>query len=84
MRLVFVDLTYSSCEYESGEEVKGYQLVYEPEPSHAFIDASTGKDLFGLDHYKLPSAVAVERSKKVTNEVTYSNYLTGIKKVLQK
>ena len=48
MRLVFVDLTYSSCEYKSGEEVKGYQLVYEPEPSHAFIDASTGKDLFGL------------------------------------
>ena len=64
MRLVFIDLTYSSCEYENGEEVKGYHLVYEPEPSHAFIDASTGKDLFGPDHYKLPSAVAVEKSKK--------------------
>ncbi|ALQ69913.1 YcdB/YcdC domain-containing protein [Bacillus thuringiensis] len=64
MRLVFVDLTHSSCEYENGEEVKGYRLVYEPEPSHAFIDASTGKDLFGPDHYKLPSAVAVEKPKK--------------------
>ena len=35
MRLVFVDLTHSSCEYENGEEVKGYHLVYEPDPSHA-------------------------------------------------
>ncbi|PEX39783.1 DUF4901 domain-containing protein [Bacillus cereus] len=64
MRLVFVDLTHSSCEYENREEVKGYRLVYEPEPSHAFIDASTGKDLFGPDHYKLPSGVAVEKPKK--------------------
>ena len=37
MRLAFVDLTHSSCEYENGEEVKGYHLVYEPDPSHAFI-----------------------------------------------
>ncbi|MED0937688.1 DUF4901 domain-containing protein [Bacillus mobilis] len=64
MRLVFVDLTHSSCEYENGEKVKGYHLVYEPEPSHAFIKASTGKDLFGPDHYKLPSSVAVEKPKK--------------------
>ncbi|MBP3968300.1 DUF4901 domain-containing protein [Bacillus sp. WL1] len=64
MRLVFVDLTYSSCKYENGEEVKGYHLVYEPEPSHAFIDASTGKDLFEPDHYKLPPTVAVEITKK--------------------
>ncbi|QDQ07870.1 YcdB/YcdC domain-containing protein [Bacillus sp. BD59S] len=64
MRLVFVDLTHSSCEYENGEEVKGYRLVYEPDPSHAFIDASTGKDLFGPDHYKLPPTVAVEITKK--------------------
>lgn len=64
MRLVFVDLTYSSCEYENGEEVKGYHLVYEPEPSHAFIDASTGKDLYGPEHYKLPSTVLVDKPLK--------------------
>ncbi|MEK4502949.1 YcdB/YcdC domain-containing protein [Bacillus sp. FSL R12-0069] len=64
MRLVFIDLTYSSCEYENGEEVKGYRLVYEPEPGHAFIDASTGKDLYGPEHYKLPPTVAVEKTKK--------------------
>ncbi|MGG0301855.1 YcdB/YcdC domain-containing protein [Bacillus albus] len=64
MRLVFVDLTHSSCEYENGEEVKGYHLVYEPEPSHAFIKASTGKGLFGPDHYKLPPTVAVEIMEK--------------------
>ncbi|ASI79664.1 DUF4901 domain-containing protein [Bacillus pacificus] len=46
MRLVFVDLTHSSCEYENGEEVKGYHLVYEPDPSHAFIDAHTGEKLW--------------------------------------
>lgn len=64
MRLVFVDLTYSSCKYEKGEEVKGCHLVYEPEPGRAFIDASTGKDLFGLAHYKLPPTVAVEKPKQ--------------------
>lgn len=64
MRLVFVDLTYSSCEYENGERVKGYHLVYEPEPSHAFIKASTGKDLFGPDHYKMPPTVAIEIMEK--------------------
>ena len=84
MRLVFVDLTYSSCEYENGEEVKGYHLVYEPEPSHACIDASTGKDLYGPEHYKLPPTVVVEKIEKVAGKMTYSNYLTGIKKVLQK
>lgn len=61
MRLVFVDLTYSSCGYENREEVKGYHLVYEPEPSHACIDASTGKDLYGPEHYKLPPTVVVEK-----------------------
>lgn len=64
MRLVFVDLTYSSCKYEKGEEVKGYRLVYEPEPGHAFINASTGKDLYGPDHYKLPSTVLVDKPLK--------------------
>ncbi|MGR5913615.1 YcdB/YcdC domain-containing protein [Bacillus pacificus] len=64
MRLVFVDLTHSSCEYENGEEVKGYRLVYEPEPSHAFIDASTGKDLFGPDHYRIASTVPVVKAIK--------------------
>lgn len=64
MRLVFVDLTYSSCEYENGEEVKGYHLVYEPDPSHAFIKASTGKDLFGPDHYRIASTVPVVKAIK--------------------
>lgn len=59
MRLVFVDLTYSSFKYENGEEIKGYHLVYEPEPSHAFIKASTGKDLFGPDHYRIASTAPV-------------------------
>jgi len=64
MRLVFVDLTLSSCKYESGEEVKGYHLVYEPEPSYAFIDASTGEDLFEPEHYKLAPTVPVEKNGK--------------------
>jgi len=64
MRLVFVDLTHASCEYENGEEVKGYHLVYEPEPSHAFINASTGKDLYRPEHYKLPPTVLVDKPLK--------------------
>ncbi|HDR7241752.1 MULTISPECIES: YcdB/YcdC domain-containing protein [Bacillus cereus group] len=64
MRLVFVDLTHSSCEYGNGEEVKGYHLVYEPEPSHAFIKASTGKDLFGPDHYRIASSAPVVKAIK--------------------
>ncbi|MEA1008429.1 MULTISPECIES: YcdB/YcdC domain-containing protein [Bacillus cereus group] len=64
MRLVFVDLTYSSCKYENGEEIKGHHLVYEPAPSHAFINASTGKDLYGPEHYKLPSTVLVDKPLK--------------------
>ncbi|PEL63943.1 YcdB/YcdC domain-containing protein [Bacillus wiedmannii] len=64
MRLVFVDLTFSSCKYESGEEGTGYHLVYEPEPSHAFIDASTGEDLFEPEHYKLAPTVPVEKTVK--------------------
>ncbi|WP_460282517.1 YcdB/YcdC domain-containing protein [Bacillus luti] len=64
MRLVFVDLTYSSCKYENGEEIKGHHLVYEPAPSHVFINASTGKDLYGPDHYKLPSTVLVDKPLK--------------------
>ncbi|PGM93366.1 YcdB/YcdC domain-containing protein [Bacillus cereus] len=64
MRLVFVDLTFSSCVYENGGEVKGYHLLYEPEPVHASIHASTGKDLFGPNHYKLPPTVAVTKPKK--------------------
>ncbi|MES5892371.1 MULTISPECIES: YcdB/YcdC domain-containing protein [Bacillus cereus group] len=68
IRLVFADLTYSSCEYKSGEEVKGYHLVYEPEPSHAFIDASTGKDLFEPGHYKLAPTVPVEKTVKSTRK----------------
>ncbi|MDM5236036.1 DUF4901 domain-containing protein [Bacillus cereus] len=64
MRLVFADLTFSSCVYENGGEVKGYHLLYEPEPGHAFIHASTGKGLFGPAHYKLPPTVAVTKPKK--------------------
>lgn len=64
MRLVFVDLTHSACEYEYGEEVTGYHLVYEPEPSHAFIKASTGKDLFGPDHYRIASSAPVVKAIK--------------------
>ena len=73
MRLVFVDL-YSSCEYENGEEVKGYHLVYEPDPSHAFIKASTGKDLFGPDHYRIASTVPVVKAIKTVKEKMCSIY----------
>ena len=74
MRLAFVDLTHSSCEYENGEEVKGYHLVYEPDPSHAFIKASTGKDLFVPDHYRIASTVPVVKAIKTVKEKMCSIY----------
>lgn len=82
MRLVFVDLTYSSCKYENGEEIKGHHLVYEPAPSHAFINASTGKDLYGPEHYKLPSAVLVDKPLKSSPKKMCLIYLIGTRRNL--
>lgn len=59
MELVFAQLFPELDEYESGKEVNGYRLVYEPEPSSALVDACTGGNLFELEHYKLPSTVAI-------------------------
>ncbi|WP_410983601.1 YcdB/YcdC domain-containing protein [Bacillus cereus] len=71
MRLVFAHLLPETCQYENGKEVNGYRLVYEPDPSVAFIDASTGKDLYGSEHYQSPPTVAVSapenKDKQETN-----------------
>ncbi|MEI4619137.1 YcdB/YcdC domain-containing protein [Bacillus cereus] len=63
MRLIFVELLPSLYEYDSGKEASGYRLVYEPDPSVAFIDACTGKDLHGPEHYQSPPTVAVSVSE---------------------
>ncbi|WP_459499365.1 YcdB/YcdC domain-containing protein [Bacillus sp. C1] len=59
MKLAFIQLFPELYEYDNGKEATGYHLVYEPEPNVAFIDACTGKDLYGPDHYQLPSTVAI-------------------------
>ncbi|MBS5914838.1 DUF4901 domain-containing protein [Paenibacillus macerans] len=50
-------------------EIKGseseYLLVYEPEPDHALIDAATGRDLFGPDHYVLPPSRPLSSSENI-------------------
>lgn len=40
--------------YEREEAEPEYRLVYEPIPGHRLIDAITGSDLFGLEHYVMP------------------------------
>ncbi|MCM3699367.1 YcdB/YcdC domain-containing protein [Paenibacillus macerans] len=51
-------------------EMKGAEpedrLVYEPEPDHALIDATTGRDLFGPDHYVLPPSRPLSSSENIT------------------
>lgn len=70
MRLVFAHLLPETCQYENGKEVNGYRLVYEPEPSVAFIDASTGKDLHEPEHYQSPPTVAISASKNNSKQET--------------
>lgn len=52
MELTIVMLYPSMYEMEGTEPE--YRLVYEPIPGHRSIDAVTGLDLFGLEHYKMP------------------------------
>ncbi|MHB8126221.1 MAG: YcdB/YcdC domain-containing protein [Desulfitobacteriaceae bacterium] len=49
MELTIVTLYPSMYEMEGTEPE--YRLVYEPIPGHRLIDAITGVDLFGLEHY---------------------------------
>ncbi|KFM98578.1 putative propeptide PepSY amd peptidase M4 [Bacillus clarus] len=69
MRLVFINISPDLLEYESGEVIHGYRLVYEPEPSQTFIDASTGEDLFGPEHYRLAPTVAVTKPEKDRQQI---------------
>lgn len=51
MEPVFTQLSNSLFEWEDGEIEEDYYLVYEPIPSHAFIDVHTGEDLHDRSHY---------------------------------
>lgn len=52
MDLTIVTLYPSMYEMEGTEPE--YRLVYEPVPAYRLIDAITGVDLFGLEHYVMP------------------------------
>jgi len=52
MDLTIVTLYPSMYEMEGTEPE--YRLVYEPIPDHRLMDAITGVDLFGLEHYMMP------------------------------
>lgn len=54
MNLTLVTLHPSLYEMEGTEPE--WRLVYEPVPAHRMIDAVTGVDLFGLEHYRLPAS----------------------------
>lgn len=54
MELTIVSLHPSMYEMNGGEQE--YRLVYEPAPDRQWIDATTGLDLFGPEHYAMPSS----------------------------
>jgi hypothetical protein len=68
-----------------------YRLVYEPIPDHRLIDAITGLDLFGLEHYVMPpshpiapmeadknkESMKVEDASVVDETLTFGKRLTS-------
>lgn len=72
MKLTIVTLE-PSCHEEAGTKPQ-YRLVYEPIPDFRMIDASTGVDLHGMDHYLLPDSRPIAPSIGVDREpIIYSN-----------
>jgi hypothetical protein len=57
MELTIVTLYPSMFEMEGTEPE--WRLVYEPVPAFRLIDAVTGSDLFGLEHYMMPPSRSI-------------------------
>ncbi|GJM72887.1 hypothetical protein HMSSN036_51030 [Paenibacillus macerans] len=64
MKPIILNLHPSIYEMKGSESE--YRLVYEPEPDHILIDAATGRDLFGPDHYVLPPSRPLSSSENIT------------------
>ncbi|WP_025026263.1 YcdB/YcdC domain-containing protein [Caldalkalibacillus mannanilyticus] len=60
--LAFVTLWPSIYEIEGQESEE--RLVYLPTPSHRWMDAVTGEDLFGMDHYLMPPSAPIESKQE--------------------
>ena len=88
MELTIVTLDPSMYEMEGTEPE--YRLVYEPIPDRRSIDAITGVDLFGLEHYMMPPShpiapmeadksnepIQVEGASGVDETLTFGESLT--------
>jgi len=75
MELTIVALYPSMYEMEGTEPE--YRLVYEPIPGHHLIDAITGIDLFGMNHYVMPSCLPITKMESdKSNESTLKDIAT--------
>ncbi|WP_166238952.1 YcdB/YcdC domain-containing protein [Paenibacillus turpanensis] len=70
---------YSSI-YEVGQDEPDFRLVYGPIPDFQMLDAATGDDLFGRDHYVMPPsrpipAPAATQSDGLSNDQNKASLL---------
>lgn len=62
MRMQLTIAALHSSMYEIKETNDEYRLVYEPIPEFRVIDAVTGNDLFGFEHYVMPPSHPIASS----------------------
>jgi len=66
MKLMLAELSPALHEIsESGDGLERLRLVYSPEPELHMIDAVTGNNLFGLEHYRMPASHPIASSAKL-------------------
>ncbi|AOZ94132.1 YcdB/YcdC domain-containing protein [Paenibacillus crassostreae] len=76
MQLVFVLIYPSIYEVEFSEPE--YRLVYEPILGHRFIDAISGEDLYGEEHYVMPSSHPIFPATHVNNDTVEGDMLDNV------
>ncbi|MEH6848255.1 MULTISPECIES: YcdB/YcdC domain-containing protein [Bacillus] len=84
MEPVFTQLSNLLFEWEDGEIEEGYYLVYEPIPSHAFIDVQTGEDLHNRSHYVIETRELPVVSEKSQLEANIERLFHIDKNVMKK
>ncbi|MCM3735560.1 DUF4901 domain-containing protein [Bacillus cytotoxicus] len=84
MEPVFIQLSNSLFKWEDGEIEEGYYLVYDPIPSHAFIDAHTGEDLHERSHYVIETREFPALSKKPQLEANIDRLFHIDKNIMKK
>jgi hypothetical protein len=67
LRMALTIVSLHPSMYEMNRNEQEYRLVYMPTPEHQLIDAVTGLDLFGPEHYVMPPSGPLPPLKTVSN-----------------